>query len=175
MAPVLASLDKVTGVLESRVDWTGRRFLLKIDTEVSADTVASRANEAIGGDSRRLDPEAESQATASFLRGTETWMRSGETLKLSRTEARVLAERYGKEAADGAGLDEPQTEKLIGIMEREVAAAFERIHADGQGLPSNFGAIFGDALTSTLEKSRAFLSPDQLQKVKEYCESKSGR
>jgi hypothetical protein len=102
-------------------------------------------------------------------------MRAGETLKLSRTEARVLAERYGQEAAESAGLDEARTQKLIGIMESEVAAAFERIHAEGQGLPSNFRAIFGDALTSTLEKSRDFLTPDQLQKVKDYCESNSGR
>ena len=172
---MLASLDKVPGVVESRVDWTGRRFLLKISPEVRADTVASRADEALGGGSRRLDPEAEVQATNSFLRGTETWMRAGETLKLSRKEARVLAERYGNEAADSAGLDEQQTQKLIGIMESEVAAAFERIHADNQGLPANFGAIFGDALTSTLEKSRTFLTSEQVQRVKEYCESKSGR
>ena len=175
MAPVLASLDKVPGVLESRVDWTGRRFLLKINPEVPADTVASSADEALGGGSRRLDPEAESRAATSFFRGTETWMRAGETLKLSRTEASVLAQRYGTEAADSAGLDEQQARKLIGIMESEVAAAFERIHAQGQGLPANFGAIFGDALTSTLEKSRTFLSPDQLQRVEEYCESKAGR
>lgn len=172
---MLASLDEVDGVLESRVDWTGRRFLLKLGPEVPADTVASRADEALGGGSRRLDPEAERQATDSFLRGTETWMRAGETLKLSRTEARILAERYGREAAASAGLDEQQTQNLTGIMEAEVAAVFERIHADGQGLPSNFGAIFGDALTSTLEKSRAFLTPEQLQKVREYCESKSAR
>ena len=172
---MLASLDHVPGVLESRVDWTGRRFLLKISPEVPADTVVSRADEALAGGTRRLDPEAEAQAISSFLRETETWMRAGETLQLSRTEARVLAERYGQEAADSAGLDEQQAQKLIGIMETEVAAAFERIHADGQGLPSNFGAIFGAALTSTLEKSRAFLTPDQVQKVKEYCESKSGR
>ena len=49
-----------------------------------------------------------------------------------------------------AGLDEQQTQKLIGIMESEVASAFERIHAQGQGLPANFGAIFGDAMKSTL-------------------------
>lgn len=175
MAPVLASLEEVPGVIESRVDWTGRRFLLRISRREDVDAVVSQADEALGGGARRLDREAETQAANSFLRGTETWMRAGETLKLSRAEARILAEQHAREAASSAGLNEQQTHQLIGMLESEIAAAFERIHADGKGLPANLGDVCGEALMRTLERSRSFLSADQLQKVKEYCEARSGR
>jgi hypothetical protein len=175
LAPVLASLEEIPGVRESRVDWSGRRFLLKLDPEARSEAVVAQANAALGGGARRLGPRAEARASQSYLRGEETWMRGGETLKLSRAEARILAERYGLEAAREAELDEQQTERLVGVMESEIAAAFERIHAQGEGLPANFGPIVDDAIRRTLERSRPFSSAAQLERLEDYCARAFGR
>jgi hypothetical protein len=166
---VLALLDEVPGVAESRVDWTGRLFLLALEPHARADAIVPEARTVLGGDVRRLEPGAELAAVASYRRG-DAWMRSGETVELSRTEARVLAQRHGQEAARAIGLDAQQTGRLIAVIEGEVAAAFERIHAAGRGLPADQGAIFAGVAEGTLAKSRAFLTAEQMQRLGTYCE-----
>lgn len=179
MAPVLALLDDVPGVAESRVDWTGRRFLLRLDPDAQVATVVAQADEALGGDSRRLDSREASEAASAYLRGEthlrgERWMRAGETLDLSREEAHVLAERYSEEAAHDAGLDPRQMEQLVSVLESEIAAAFERIHAEGKGLPPQLNAVFRLVMERTLERSRAFLRPAQLRSIEDSFAERTG-
>ena len=174
MAPVLAQLDQVDGVRESRVDWTGRRFLLTLAPGARAERVVESADEALDGDTRVLRDPAAREAIASYLRGEQRWMRAGETRELSRTEARILAVRHGEEAAREADFTPAQTAKFIEVLEGEIAAAFERIHAEGRGLPGDFGATYRRVLADALDKSRAFLSAEQLERVRAYAERMLG-
>lgn len=174
MAPVLAQLDELDGVRESRVDWTGRRFLLTLAPGAQVERVAQSADEALDGDTRVLRDPAASQAIASYLRGEQRWMRAGETRELSRAEARILAVRHGEEAAREADFTAAQTAKFVAVLEGEIAAAFERIHAQGRGLPGNFGATYRQVLADALEKSREFLSDAQLERVRAYAERMLG-
>ncbi len=164
---MLALLDEVPGVAESRVDWTGQLFLLSLERATHADAVAARANEILGGDARRLDDARSTEALSAYRRG-EKWMRSGETLELSRVEAGVLARSAAAEAMSAANLDEAQRAQLERILEREIAAAFERIHAEGQGLPPRLDDVFGDVRTRTLEQSRDFLTAEQVRAIEEH-------
>jgi hypothetical protein len=164
---VLALLDEVPGVAGSRVDWTGRRFLLELEPRARAEAIVPEARKALGGDVRRLEPEEELAAIASYRRG-EPWMRSGETVELSRTEARLLAQRHGTDAARAIGLDAQQTARWIAVIEGEIAAEFERIHAAGRGLPADQGELFAGIGERSLAKSRAFLSEEEAEKLATY-------
>jgi hypothetical protein len=166
---VLALLEEVPAVSEARVDWTGTRFLLALEHDAEVDAVVAAADEVIGGDAHRLDRRAEREAVAGYRRG-ERWMRSGETFALSREEARVLADRHAREAAAHAGLDLRKTDELVRTLEEELAAAFAEIHARGQGLPSDFDAIFARAAERTIERSRSFLDAGERRRLEEYAE-----
>lgn len=161
---MLALLDEVPGVAQSRVDWTGRRFLLELEAHARADEILRRARLVLGGDVHRLEPSEEIAAVARYRRG-EQWMLSGETVALSQAEARVLAQRHGNEAARAIGLDAQKTARLIAVIEGEVRAAFEGIHAAGRGLPADQDALFAAVAERTLAKARAFLTPEQLERL----------
>lgn len=165
---MLASLDDLPGIAESRVDWTGRLILLSLDAGADPGEVVVRANEALGGDAKRLDRAAESRAISSFRSGDSTWMRTGETLRLSKSEAKILAERFGAGAAERAGLYGELARMLQAVLEEEIAAAFERIHAEGKGIPPDLSARFHRTAENTLELSRSFLSAEQIRRVEEY-------
>ncbi len=165
---MLALLDDVPGVADSRVDWTGRRFLLELESHARADAILPQARVVLDGDVRRLEPDEELAAVASYRRG-EPWMRSGETVALSHAEARVLAQRHGNEAAQAIGLDAQQTARLIAVIEGEVASAFERIHAEGRGLPADQGALFAGIAERTLVKSRSFLTAAQVERLQAFA------
>ena len=164
---MLARLDEVPGVAFSRVDWTGRRFLLELESSARADAIVPEARTVLGGDVRRLDPEEELAAIAGYRRG-EPWMRSGETVELSRTEARLLAQRHGGDAAQAIGLDDQQTARLIAVIEGEIAAEFERIHAAGRGLPADQATLFAGIGERSLAKSRSFLTAAQFEQLAAY-------
>jgi hypothetical protein len=170
---VLARLDEIDGVAESRVDWTGTRFLLTLNARADESEVVARAEETLGDGAQLLDDAATRDILASYRKG-EAWMRSGETLRLSRFEAGVLAKRYGNEAAQAIGLDEARTKKLVDLIEAELSRAFERAHAE-QGLesvPSEFEA----ASERILAVSAEFLDAAQRAALADCIERfKNGR
>jgi hypothetical protein len=155
---VLARLDEIPGVAESRVDWTGRRFLLTLDSSANASRVAEDAASTLGEGATVLGDGDTAAAVADLRRG-EAWMRAGETLRLSHHEARVLAERYGDEAADAIGLNEGSKQKLVALFESELDRAFERTHA-GKGGVAVEDEIAG-AVERILASTRGFLSAEQ--------------
>jgi hypothetical protein len=166
LVPVLAKLDDVDGVVESRVDWSGRYFLLRLESGAAANDVIGPADDVLDGDVRRLEPRKERELAASFTSGAR-WMRCDETIALSIEEARILAHRFGEQAAVDASLDADASAKLIATLESEITAAFESIHAAGTGLPENFDEIFASVMTNTLEKCRAFVSAEQLHSIEQ--------
>lgn len=171
---MLARLDELPGVEASRVDWTGRLFLLELEPGADVEAVVRHADAKLGGGARRLDAGRERTIAAGHVAGTSTWMRAGETLKLSRTEAGILARKHGEAAAREAGLPPEQTGRLIGVIERETFAAFERIHAEAEGLPADYGAVFRTVLRAAIESSRAFLTPEQCEAVERALERSAG-
>jgi hypothetical protein len=162
---VLARLDEIPGVAESRVDWTGKRFLLTLEGDAAKSWVGEQASGALGEGARLLDGDEVHAVLDSYRKG-ETWMRAGETLKLSRFEAGVLAKRYGGEAGAELRLDEDATQKLVALFEQEFTRAFERTHA-GKGIEA-VPAEFEAAARRILEPSARFLSSEQQTALAEY-------
>jgi hypothetical protein len=155
---VLARLDDVPGVEESRIDWSGRHFLLKLDSEDDRDRVVAPAAEILGDGARRLAPDAEAERSAAFPRG-EPGMR------LSAEEARVLAERFTAEASKDAGLDEAKTRKLQALVEDETRRLLESLHAEGGAVSARFMEGWTPAAERVQERSRAFLAPEEAERV----------
>jgi hypothetical protein len=158
-------LDEIPGVADSRVDWTGKRFLLTLEEGAGKDQVGEEAAGALGEGARLLDEDEVREVLASYRKG-ETWMRAGETLQLSRFEAGVLARRYGNEAGAELQLDEGATQKLVALFEQEFSRAFERTHA-GKGIEA-VPAEFEAAANRILESSSGFLSSEQHTELAEY-------
>ena len=148
----------------ARVDWTGQRFLLALAPGASAGKVGTSAADALGEGASVLEAQ-ETRAAVTAFRGGESWMRSGETVRLSRHEASVLAERHGKEAAAELGLDDVARNKLIACIERELTAAFERVH-QGSGA-SALAPELSKAADRILEASRSFLDAEQQKGLEE--------
>jgi hypothetical protein len=164
---VLARLDEIDGVAESRVDWTGTRFLLTLDAHAPRQHVGEKAAATLGDGARVLEAQEARDALAAYRAG-ETWMRAGETLRLSKFEAGVLAERHGGEAAQELGLDAGDTQRLIALFQGELERAFERTHARGgiAAVPEEFEA----AAERLLEASAEFLDADQRTSLTGYLE-----
>jgi hypothetical protein len=157
-------LDEIPGVAESRVDWSGRRFLLALEPGSSASKIAEEAASTLGEGAIVLDADATRDAVADLSHG-EAWMRAGETLQLSRHEAHVLARRHGEEAARAIGLSEDATKKLVALFEAELDRAFERTHAAGSG--ARVQDEISAAVERTVDAARAFLSADEQRALEE--------
>jgi hypothetical protein len=127
---VLAQLDAIPGVAESRVDWEGKHVLVRLASGASPEAVLARATPVLGEGAARLDRVSESEKVASFRRG-EQWMRSRETVRLSQHEAVVLGKSLSKGAAAKAGLTDDQTARVRSILTEEITRLFERMHASG--------------------------------------------
>lgn len=164
---MLVRLDEIPGVEASRVDWTGRRFLLTLQPGSDPDVVAERAAGALGADTLILD-DAETLACVDAYRDGEAWMRSGQTLQLSRHEAKVLAERFGGEAAEELGLSPDETRKLVDLFEAELTRTFERRHAGKGGVPSP--EELEGAVDRILDSSRRLLNAEQQAGLETYLE-----
>lgn len=164
---MLARLDEIDGVAESRVDWTGTRVLVTLSANADKPRVETAVESALGADARVLDERATREVLDSYRKG-EAWMRSGETLQLSRFEAGVLAKRHGAAAAAEIGLDEAKTQKLVALIEAELDRAFERAHAEG-GIDALGGEIDA-AGERVLDASGAFLDAEQREALSAYFE-----
>jgi len=168
---VLARLDEIPGVAESRVDRSGRRFLLTLDPGADEAGVARSAQDALGSDAEVLDHETESELLASRRRG-ELWVTSAETIQLSREEAGILAARFGEEAAEEIGLAPEKTRKLVDVLEKEVAAAFERFHGRSDALKS-FSREQAAISERVLEASRSFLTDAELEALRSFSAART--
>ena len=170
---MLARLDEIPGVAESRVDWTGRRFLLRLEPGAKESAVAEEADHALGEGATTLDEE-ETRAALEKYRSGEAWMRAGETVRLSRYEAGVLAQRYGDEAAQEIGLGVEATRKLVELFERELNLAFERTHAQKSGDSVQISAEVEEAGERILESSKGFLDAEQRAILEGYMKRFAG-
>jgi hypothetical protein len=161
-------LDEIPGVAASRVDWTGKRFLIELAPRADAPRVARDSARALGQGATVLDAEGTRAAVDAFRAG-EAWMRAGETLRLSHHEAQALASRYGTEAASALDLDAETTRQLIELFERELERAFERTHANrGDSSVTDELEAAGRRI---LEGSRRFLDERRQQTLEGFLEN----
>ena len=154
---------------ESRVDHSGRYFLLALDRDANTDRIVERARDTLA-DARRPEDRVETELIESYRRG-DRWMRAGETARLSREEAHILAARHASDAASHLGLDEGKAQKLAAVMDEETVAAFDRIHAAGGGLGPKAQHEFQDGARRVIERSRSFLSEEEVARLSEYIAS----
>ena len=163
---MLASLDEVPGVRETRVDHSGRYFLLALTPGTNVRAIEKRVQEVLP-DACRPESHVETELIDGYI-GGKRWMRAGETAQLSREEAHILAARHASDAAKSLGLDEGKAQKLLAVMDEETVAAFDRIHAAGGGLGPRAHQEFQDGARRVIERSRSFLSEQEVVHLSEY-------
>jgi hypothetical protein len=165
---VLASLKEVEGVEEAKVDHSGRYFLLVLEPGAEPRRAVDDARRWLE-DAERVEPSFEATLLDGYREG-EKWFGPRDAEQLSREEARHLAEREGRAAAAALGLDAERAEKLVRVLEEELARAFERIHAAGGGLGERADAEFAAAAARLVERSAAFLTTDEVRRLREHSE-----
>lgn len=132
---MLARLDAVPGVWESRADASGRLFLLELAPEADREAVLAGARAALGERGRLLDGAAAEAQLAARRRG-DPWYAHRDTLGLCYLEARVLSVRVGAAAGSAAGLDPQQVEDVTEAARAVLFEVMERVHGEG-GRPSS--------------------------------------
>jgi hypothetical protein len=165
---VLARLAEIPGVEESRVEHSGRRFLLTLGPGADEPSVARSALRVLGEGSAILDRDAESAMLDSRRRG-DPWLDAGGVIALSREEAQILGARFAEEAANALALPVEKRRKLAAVVEREIAAAFERFHGRSDALQA-FVAEREAIAARVLESSRAFLSEPEIEALRSFSE-----
>jgi hypothetical protein len=158
-------MDGLDGIVESRVDWTGRRFVLSLRAGAHRTRIVDQALALLGDDARELESE-DSRAVLEAHRRREGWLRAAETIRQSRVEASVLAQQFGGDAADELELDAAGARVIVEVFEREFAAAFERTHAR-LGLV-DVSAELATAARRILEACSAFLDEDGFDRLADY-------
>jgi hypothetical protein len=167
LAPVLSRLDGIPGVRESRVDASGRFFLLALQEDGDEVSVLARAQGVLRGAVRRLDAPAAARQVAARVRG-DPWFAANEVHALSYVEARILAVRTAASIAATARLA-PAAQEALGELTRSILfRTVERIHAEG-GRDSTgwFYEAWPAISRAVLDASHAFLDPDAHARVGE--------
>jgi len=153
----MARLDAIPGVAESRVDWSGRWFLVRSDRDVSAAVC-----DVLGKGASPADAAVTTEKTASFRRG-DVWLKRGETMKMSEQEATVLAPRIAEAAATDASLDAESRAALEPIIREEMLKLFRAAESGIENLRKGW-IDMADAVAS---RSRQFLDVVQAAAVAE--------
>ena len=154
---MLARLDAIPGVTESRVDWSGRWFLVRADRDVSA-----AVRDVLGAGARPADAAVTAEKTASFRRG-DVWLKRGETMKMSEKEASVLAPQIAEAAARDASLDADARAALEPIIREEMLRLFRAAESGVENLRKGW-IDMADAIAA---RSRDFLDVVQAAAVAE--------
>jgi hypothetical protein len=128
LAPVLAALDELPGVLASSASWDGRYVRLALRPDADEARVFAAAASLLEGTERRV---AASQVPDAVGRA---WYGSQETVALSRHEAGVLAADFARDIAVAVTLDATARERLQAELRVGFEQAFERAHAAGGGV-----------------------------------------
>ena len=113
---MLAAIDKLPDVDESRVNDTGLKLLVR------------------GGDPEAIVASLHDHGYAGTPTGVsstgpdDAWMSAADTIKLSRREAKSLAAKYAAAIAEKHKLDAAWLE---GVLNEELDAWFDKLHATG--------------------------------------------
>jgi hypothetical protein len=162
---VLARLDAIPGVQESRVEAGGRYFLLVLAPGADEARVLAGAAEALRGRARRLGDAAAAAQLASRGRG-DPWLAAAEVQALSYVEARIVAARAADAVAPAAGLDRAARDALAEAARVEVFRAIERVHDEGGRESSGwFNAAWPAIAAAVAARLEGTLPPHVLARV----------
>jgi hypothetical protein len=145
------------------VDWTGRFLLLALSPGADPVAVTEAALGLLAPRAGRLTPEAAAEQVAGFRRG-ERWMRTGETMLMSREEARVLSRRFAETAAREEGLSEDETARVMAALDEAISEAARRIHESGEP-PRVDPARLPELLAPVAARCREFLTEERATRV----------
>ncbi|ACL66322.1 conserved hypothetical protein [Anaeromyxobacter dehalogenans 2CP-1] len=127
---MLARLDAIPGVRESRADASGRHFLLELRPGADRAAAVEAACAALGARARPLEP-AEAAAQLEARGRGDPWYAGADTLALCYLEARVLAANAGPAAARAAGLDTAAGDAICEAARAVLFQVMERVHGEG--------------------------------------------
>lgn len=127
---MLARLDALPGVRESRADASGRHFLLELRPGADRGATVDAACAALGSQARPLDAAAAAAQLSARGRG-DPWYAAADTLALCYLEARVLAASAGPAAARAAGLAGGAADAICEAARAVLFGVMERVHGEG--------------------------------------------
>jgi hypothetical protein len=130
LAPVLARLDAIPGVVAARVDSSGRFFWLQVEDAADATSVTALAFGLLGKGVRSLAAE-QAKAQLAARRKGDPWLTAAEVMTLSFVESRILSVRLAGEVAHVTGATPEQREELAEAIRLELFATMERVHSEG--------------------------------------------
>jgi hypothetical protein len=160
---VLARLDETPGVVESRVEATGRFFALALAEGADEGAVLAAAAAALRGTPRRLDP-VEAAAQLAARAAGDPWYARTEVPALCYLEARVLALRGAASLA--AALDAEEARRLEDAMREELFAAMRLVLSEGgRESPGWFYERWPALAQSIAGRMAAFVAPERLERA----------
>lgn len=132
---MLARIEKLDGVLDAWTDRAGARIVVSFTAEASVDQTVAVVSSALApryGVAAVTGPEA-ADAVRACQSGAPGWYRATEVGKLSREEARVIAARCARTAAEAAGLEAERSETFERLVREGLTRAFQE--AEGRDDP----------------------------------------
>jgi hypothetical protein len=162
---VLARLDGIPGVAESRVEATGRIFAIALSDGADERAVLAAAAEAFRVTPRRLDA-AEAAAQLAARAAGDPWYARSEVPALCYVESRMLASRGARSVAPAAGLDREEARRLEDAMRQELFAAMQRVLSEG-GRDSTdwFYEEWPPLAAAIARRLAAFVAPERLERA----------
>lgn len=164
---MLARLDGVSGVVESRVEATGRVFALALADGADEAAVLAGAAAALRSAPRLLAPGAAAAQTGARASG-DPWLSRAEVPALCFLEARILATRGADAVAPAAALSREERDALEDAFRDVLFRAMERVLAEG-GRDSS-GWFYEEWPTLAVEIGRraaALLPPDRRERLRD--------
>jgi hypothetical protein len=172
---VLARLDAIPGVRESRCEASGRFFLLVLADGADEGRAVAGAVAALRGRAARLDPAAAAAQLEARPRG-DPWFSAGEIRALSFLEARVVAASAAAGVARDAALGDGAHEALAEALRVELFAAIERVHAEGGRESSGWFYLEWPAIAAgAVTRAAGALDPGSAERVLAALREAHGR
>jgi hypothetical protein len=168
IAPVLAQLDGLEGVEESRVSWDGRTFRIALLPDADGERVTSAVVAVLGGGAERVAQPAPPAGADG-----ERWLSSAQTIELSLHEASVLAAAFAVDIAAEAELRESDARRLETTLREELEGAFRRAHAAG-GTVDRLWAEFPEARSRFEARLVEFMTPEGIARVSAFLDRELG-
>lgn len=146
----MEAIDKLPGVEASRVNDTGLTLLVRGgDPDAIAALLRDRGYAGTPTGVSPAEPD-------------DTWMSAAETIKLSRREAKALADKYAAVLAEKHGLDPAWLER---VLKEELDAWFDGLHATGAD-PAKSRDVLVEAVGRRLPAGKRDAVIDDLRKLR---------
>lgn len=169
---MLAQLEEIPGCEVAWTDRPGAHIALELSASVDRSKIAEHAQAVIDQKSVRtvlLEGTAATEKVAD-LKSSSDWMRSGETVKLSEDEGRIVAARWAKRAQEVAKLTEDQEEKLRALLSDTLESAYRDYHASmAKGDPAlvRHKTHVQERFDQAMRQAESFLDKEQHVLVKD--------